>query len=166
MCCPVIKSFYIHLSVFLCLSGPVFCLYTSFCLSLLLLTSFFHISRSYHINDFFFISNEQGVITLAQQIDWEVRNSYTLAVIASDSPQNKDQRRQSTYRIQINIIDVNDNKPSWAQYVDYVTVLEGNAVGTKVTDLRATDVDGGVNGEVSHSLRGPIFVLSKTWTGM
>ncbi|BFZ17964.1 hypothetical protein BsWGS_21003 [Bradybaena similaris] len=94
--------------------------------------------------------SEQGVIALAQHVDWGVRNSYTLAVIASDSPQHEDQRRQSTYRIQVNIIDVNDKKPTWAQYVDYVTVLEGNAVGTKVTDLRATDLDGGVNSEIEY----------------
>ncbi|CAG5132579.1 unnamed protein product, partial [Candidula unifasciata] len=96
--------------------------------------------------------SEQGVITLAQPLDWEERKSYTLAVISSDSPQNQDQHRQSTFRIQVNVLDVNDNAPNWAQYVEYVTVLERSAVGTKLTVLKATDLDGGLNGQIKYSI--------------
>lgn len=91
----------------------------------------------------------QGVIKVAEALDREERSSYTLAVVASDSPMApENQRRKSTQYIQINVTDVNDNAPIWSQFISYISLSESSTVGTRVTTVKAADLDIGPNGQV------------------
>ncbi|KAH9519780.1 hypothetical protein Btru_070879 [Bulinus truncatus] len=101
----------------------------------------------------FVINTQSGQITVNSPLDRETRAFYSLAIIATDSPLHPEAaRRRSRLQIAINVTDVNDNAPVWAQFVPYVTVLESTAVGTNVTELIATDSDEGQNGQIIFSV--------------
>ena len=93
----------------------------------------------------------QGEITLAKEIDREVRSAYSLVVIATDSPGTPpSQQRSARLPIRVTVLDVNDLHPQWTQVIPVVSVQESASVGSKVTDLIAVDLDQGINGEVGH----------------
>ncbi|XP_027630657.1 protocadherin beta-6 [Tupaia chinensis] len=60
--------------------------------------------------------------------------------------------RSGTTRIQIVVLDSNDNAPEFAQELYEVQVLENNAIGSLVTTVSARDLDAGSFGEVSYAL--------------
>ncbi|BFZ03616.1 hypothetical protein BsWGS_06655 [Bradybaena similaris] len=96
---------------------------------------------------------EQGQIIIAKQLDREKRSSFSLAVVAADNPSAPvDQRRRSTLRIRVIVIDVNDHRPVWTQFIPYISILESTAVGINITDLRAIDLDEGLNAEIVYSI--------------
>lgn len=91
----------------------------------------------------------QGQIIIAKQLDREKRSSFSVAVVAADNPSAPiDQRRRSTLRITVKVIDVNDHRPVWSQFIPYISILESTTVGKNITDLRAIDLDEGINAEV------------------
>ncbi|XP_035824505.1 protocadherin alpha-11-like [Aplysia californica] len=54
--------------------------------------------------------------------------------------------------LDITVTDVNDHDPEWTQFIPAVSVRENEKVGTSVVDLRATDMDEGLNGEIEYSI--------------
>ncbi|GFN74772.1 protocadherin fat 4 [Plakobranchus ocellatus] len=103
-------------------------------------------------NEEFNISLE-GVISLAKQLDRETRSSYSLVVMATDSPDSPlSQQRSSRFPITVYVEDVNDVDPQWTQVIPLVSVQESADIGTKITDLIAIDGDQGVNGQIGYSI--------------
>jgi hypothetical protein len=119
----------------------------------------------------FRISESDGILTVTGEIDREIRDSYTFQVTARDSgPINNQQH--SMVDVEIHILDVNDNAPSFYDYdqiiqipsqpgaygtdhysessvptpVYYASVLENSSPGTVVTKLSANDSDFPGNG--------------------
>ncbi|CAG5128897.1 unnamed protein product [Candidula unifasciata] len=96
---------------------------------------------------------EQGQVFIAKQLDREQRSSFSLAVVATDNPSAAFyQRRRSTLRIEVFVLDVNDHKPVWTQLIPYISILKSTKLGTNITELRATDLDEGLNAEIVYSI--------------
>ncbi|XP_076875449.1 protocadherin alpha-2-like isoform X2 [Brachyhypopomus gauderio] len=60
--------------------------------------------------------------------------------------------RSGTLDVTVNVIDVNDNTPSFSKEMYKVSVQENTAIGTPVIKLNASDMDAGENGEIVYSL--------------
>ncbi|XP_059163821.1 cadherin-23-like [Physella acuta] len=94
-----------------------------------------------------------GVLTVTSPLDREQRSSYSLAIVATDNPsQPESQRRRSRFLVYITVTDVNDNDPKWTQVIPLVNVLESAKVGTPVTEIKATDLDEGLNAKIQYSI--------------
>ena len=83
------------------------------------------------------------------RLNREIKDSYQIKVIAHDGglpPLN------GTLRVNISIIDVNDNAPQFGHSSYNITVREDVNVSTVILKLNATDADSGKNGEVRYRL--------------
>ncbi|XP_077433225.1 protocadherin gamma-A11-like isoform X11 [Vanacampus margaritifer] len=107
------------------------------------------------LNDFKLeIQNQQNgrkliEMVLQKPLDREKEESLTLMLVASDGGEP---RRSGTVRIQITVLDANDNAPVCTQPVYKVDVPENSPEGTLITTVRANDVDAGINGDVTYSI--------------
>jgi hypothetical protein len=103
-------------------------------------------------SDKFIIHLNTGEVIVARSLDYETEQSYSLTVVARDSPTGGDIPRSSTVEVQISIQDANDNRPFFASYVYYVGVSEQYGVDYEVAHVQCNDSDSGLNGEVTYSI--------------
>ncbi|XP_063353938.1 protocadherin alpha-3-like isoform X21 [Pelmatolapia mariae] len=82
-------------------------------------------------------------------LDKETTHMYTIIVTAKDlgSP-----TLSSTKVIQVEVQDVNDNRPLFTESPYTFYVLENNKAGMSIFSVSATDADGGENAAVTYSL--------------
>ncbi|XP_042082894.1 protocadherin alpha-3-like [Haplochromis burtoni] len=82
-------------------------------------------------------------------LDKETTHMYTITVTAKDlgSP-----TLSSTKVIQVEVQDVNDNRPLFTESPYTFYVLENNKAGMSIFSVSATDADGGENAAVTYSL--------------
>lgn len=87
-------------------------------------------------------------------LDFETRKNYIVYVIAKDNENDtENQRSQQTDAIEIQILDINDNKPVITNIpATPVKVLENAQNGTEVFRVSSSDPDNGINGTVEYSL--------------
>ncbi|XP_036365144.1 protocadherin beta-15-like [Octopus sinensis] len=114
-------------------------------------------------------------IFLQQKLDREIKDSYTLEVIAKDGGSPP---LQGSLNVLISVTDENDNSPVFSQNVYNVSINDGYFKGTAIIRVSATDVDSGINGKVFfkfgsktssnhkmyfkvHKKSGEIFLLQK-----
>lgn len=97
----------------------------------------YHIVDGNHDNAFKIEPAFSGTVKTNIVLDREIRDSYRLTVIATDLgvPQ-----LTGTARIRINVIDVNDNQPTFPPH-SIITVKEDTPIGTALTIITANDVD-------------------------
>jgi len=97
----------------------------------------YHIVDGNHDNAFVIEPPFSGIVKTNIVLDREIRDSYRLTIIATDegSPQ-----LTGTCTLRINIVDVNDNQPTFPPH-SVVSVSEGSEVGTVITTITANDVD-------------------------
>uniref|UniRef100_A0A672K407 Protocadherin-15-like n=1 Tax=Sinocyclocheilus grahami TaxID=75366 RepID=A0A672K407_SINGR len=89
-----------------------------------------------------------GLLLLAKTLDREITDHYTLTVTASDGKPDG----TSTATVNIVVTDVNDNDPEFDPLLLLnLTVQEGEA-NAFVGQVKATDLDLGVNGQVRYQL--------------
>ncbi|KAK3521773.1 hypothetical protein QTP70_018306, partial [Hemibagrus guttatus] len=102
----------------------------------------------------FIIERETGVIRLDNSLDYELVNIYRFKVSAT----MREDLVESMYvvDVEVKVLDVNDNKPSFETSSYVAMVMEGIPVGTRVMRVHALDPDWGSNGQVTYSL-GSIF---------
>ena len=100
----------------------------------------------------FTIHPNTGDVIVARSIDYETVQSYSLTVVARDSPAGGNPPRSSTAQVQILIQDANDNRPFFTSYVYYVGVSEQYGVDYEVAHMQCNDSDSGLNGEVTYSI--------------
>ncbi|XP_038210910.1 cadherin-23 [Zerene cesonia] len=60
----------------------------------------------------------------------------------------------SSARVNVKLLDVNDNAPVFEEQQYKLNVLENATVDTKIGDIRATDKDYGIFGEIEYTLSG------------
>lgn len=123
----------------------------------------------------FTISKFTGVLTVDGELDRETRDKYNFMVQAKDNPRDE-QSLTSTVSVEVNVLDINDNPPTFYGYDDiiqvennkidadynrnqhkytsysaslpvyYATVAENAPVGTPITKVFANDSDFAGNG--------------------
>ena len=93
----------------------------------------------------FEINPSNGVITLAQSLDHEVRPSYDLTISVSDGVFT------SSAQLTVTVLDENDNTPQFQGTGPY-TINEEISTSTSVGQVTASDRDSGLNGEIMFSI--------------
>ncbi|XP_060110212.1 protocadherin gamma-A4-like [Heteronotia binoei] len=89
-------------------------------------------------------------LVLENSLDREEQSEYELILIASDGG---DPTRSGTARIQVTVLDANDNAPVFSQPVYQVSVKENLQKGSTVCTVTASDKDEGINKELSYSFK-------------
>ncbi|XP_067455309.1 protocadherin alpha-2-like isoform X9 [Thunnus thynnus] len=95
---------------------------------------------------------EHGVsaeLVLQKALDREKQSVITLLLTAVDGGKPA---RSGSLQIRVNVIDVNDNVPTFSKALYKVHVSENTAHGTVVIKLNATDLDEGMNSKILYSL--------------
>lgn len=97
----------------------------------------YHIVDGNHDNAFIIEPAFSGILKTNIVLDREIRDTYRLKIIATDEgvPQ-----LTGTGTIIINIIDINDNQPTFPPK-KVITVNEGTEIGSVLTTVTANDVD-------------------------
>nr|XP_044988008.1 protocadherin alpha-2 isoform X17 [Jaculus jaculus] len=107
-------------------------------------------------SEFFFLdiqtNDEQSqslFLVLGKSLDREENAEVNLFLVATDGGKPE---LTGTAQILIQVLDVNDNEPTFPQSIYKVQLLENTANGTLVIKLNASDTDEGSNGEIVYAL--------------
>ncbi|KDR10809.1 Cadherin-23 [Zootermopsis nevadensis] len=95
-----------------------------------------------------------GVVKIAPNVtlDREKQPLLRFNVVASDTPQGGSEQRKSIAVVLVDVLDVNDNAPSFTKRMYSAVVPENVAVGTDVTTVTAVDPDDGGGGQITYDL--------------
>ena len=119
------------------------------------------------ILDKFRIDNETGALYIAESLDREEQEYYTIIIQVSDSatPRNSMQGN-----INFTLLDINDNHPAILVYVDnnmiseHLVIGDDAEVGTVIANISVTDFDVGSNGAISIQMdSGTPFDIAILW---
>ena len=102
-------------------------------------------------SDLFSIGRDSGVVSTALPLDRETAAAFSLTAHAQDAGMPE---WECTSRIDLAVLDVNDNAPEWSADSFAAALKEDAAVGTVATLVAATDPDSGNNRRVSYALLG------------
>nr|XP_055052836.1 protocadherin Fat 4 isoform X1 [Misgurnus anguillicaudatus] len=108
---------------------------------------------SYHFNSgndngLFSIQHSSGLIMLVKALDFEHSIAHNLNVIARDGGWHP---KMGSINITVYVTDLNDNPPIFTS-TEYIAFISENAViGSLVLQVRATDADSGIHGEITYS---------------
>uniref|UniRef100_A0A8D0HFM5 Cadherin-23 n=1 Tax=Sphenodon punctatus TaxID=8508 RepID=A0A8D0HFM5_SPHPU len=97
--------------------------------------------------DRFSLDKDTGVITLIGRLDFETTQRYTLTVIARDGG-----GEETTGRVRINILDVNDNIPTFQKDAYLGALRENEPSVSQVVRVRASDEDSSPNNQITYSI--------------
>ncbi|KAM6106069.1 LOW QUALITY PROTEIN: cadherin-23 [Pterocles gutturalis] len=97
--------------------------------------------------DRFSLDKDTGVILLTARLDFETTQRYTLTVIARDGG-----GEETTGRVRINVLDVNDNVPTFQKEAYLGALRENEPSVTQVVRLRASDEDSPPNNQITYSI--------------
>ncbi|KOC66198.1 Fat-like cadherin-related tumor suppressor like protein [Habropoda laboriosa] len=107
----------------------------------------------------FYVNAETGMLYTAVNLDAEKKAFYTLTISAVDQG-NAGTRKQSSAKVKINVVDTNDNDPTFEQYgenvhapeyIDFPSEIKANEsvkIGTTLVRIRARDRDLDYNGKL------------------
>ncbi|XP_010078623.1 PREDICTED: protocadherin-15-like, partial [Pterocles gutturalis] len=96
----------------------------------------------------FNLSQSSGLLALGKPLDRESTDRYILIVTASDGRPDG----TSTATVNIVVTDVNDNGPVFDMFLPKNLSVQEEEANAFVGQVRATDLDAGVNGQVRYSL--------------
>lgn len=99
----------------------------------------------------FDIDRSTGSLVVARELDREVQSEYRLEVRALDTTATNNPQ-SSAVSVRVDVADVNDNAPRWAEDPVNIIVPEVTPVGSVVWNFTASDADAGSNGELRYSL--------------
>ncbi|XP_077433219.1 protocadherin gamma-C5-like isoform X5 [Vanacampus margaritifer] len=88
-------------------------------------------------------------LVLNKSLDREKKAVHNLILTAMDGGNPV---KSGTSKIRIQVLDVNDNVPSFENNLYKITVQENSPNGSFVISTKATDIDDGPNGEIEYSL--------------
>uniref|UniRef100_A0A670Y3C1 Cadherin domain-containing protein n=1 Tax=Pseudonaja textilis TaxID=8673 RepID=A0A670Y3C1_PSETE len=101
------------------------------------------------------------VLLLKVPLDREESPVHHLVLTATDGGEPK---LTGTVQLIINVLDVNDNPPVFNQSVYRVKLLENTASGSLVINLNATDLDEGINREISYCFTDSLDYVTKMFS--
>ncbi|XP_058506397.1 protocadherin alpha-8-like [Solea solea] len=87
-------------------------------------------------------------LVVAKALDREKQDVVKLTLIAVDGGKPP---KSGSVQIHVNVLDVNDNTPSFSKTLYKARIKENSPVGSSVIHLNATDLDEGENGRVVYS---------------
>ncbi|XP_053253397.1 protocadherin alpha-5-like isoform X3 [Podarcis raffonei] len=121
----------------------------------------YHLSPSEHFMLDFRRSSEDNSLgfVITKPLDREDISVHRLLLTATDGGQPV---LTGTVQLVITVLDVNDNPPVFNQSVYKVQMLENASLGTSVVKLNATDLDDGINRDITYSIRSVIPPKSST----
>ncbi|XP_008567692.1 PREDICTED: protocadherin beta-8 [Galeopterus variegatus] len=99
-------------------------------------------------------------LVLDKALDREEEPELRLTLTAQDGGSPP---RSGATQVYIEVVDVNDNAPEFEQPFYRVRIPEDSPIGFLIVTVSATDVDIGVNGEISYSLFQASDEVSKTF---
>ncbi|XP_028975074.2 protocadherin alpha-8 isoform X17 [Esox lucius] len=114
--------------------------------------------KSYKLspNEYFALDVQSGTeqsvsaeLVLQKALDREKQPVIQLTLTAVDGGKPP---RSGTLHITVNVIDVNDNSPTFSKPLYKVSVPENVMLGTTVLTLSATDLDEGINSKLVYSI--------------
>ena len=117
--------------------------------------------NSGNIGTKFELGQDNGVLKVVGEFDFETLPIYTLEILATDKGTPP---MTGTGTITIIITDVNDNPPVFTS-ATAINFAENIANNTQVYDAMATDADSGVNKNITYTIQGTdfgIFTLDPT----
>ncbi|CAI9733468.1 protocadherin beta-15-like [Octopus vulgaris] len=88
-------------------------------------------------------------IILEGMLDRELKDTYMLQLIARDGGSPP---KEGILDIEISVIDVNDNRPTFTQKSYNTTISDTHHISSPVFVLSATDLDSGQNGNINYFL--------------
>ncbi|KAK2817251.1 hypothetical protein Q5P01_025442 [Channa striata] len=97
----------------------------------------------------FTINSHTGAVSTTQLLDREEQQNYTIIIQARDYGPTP---LSSTTQIQLVVLDLNDNVPSFTRKSYHASVSEGLTAGAEVLHVNAFDPDEGSNGDITYSL--------------
>ncbi|KAL7846390.1 hypothetical protein SRHO_G00213700, partial [Serrasalmus rhombeus] len=100
-----------------------------------------------HVAEMFLLNHQTGDLLLNGQIDYEKSSRYQLDVQARDEGGLSD-----SCKVIIDVLDINDNKPSINILSMSSSISEESASGTVVAMIKVNDPDSGMNGKVHCSI--------------
>ncbi|GAA6093884.1 protocadherin alpha-2-like, partial [Tachysurus ichikawai] len=107
-------------------------------------------------NEYFSLNIQSGAeqnmspqLILQKALDREKQAVVKLVLTALDGGKPA---RSGTLDVTVNVIDVNDNTPTFSKELYKVIVPENTMLGTQIIKLNASDTDTGTNGEIIYSL--------------
>ncbi|XP_032076287.1 protocadherin Fat 2-like [Thamnophis elegans] len=91
--------------------------------------------------------NKNAELVLEKQLDRESESTVSLTLTALDGG---NPAKTGTAKIQITVIDANDNPPVFSQKLYKVSLRENVSKGSTVIQVKATDKDDGSNGQINY----------------
>ncbi|XP_061575005.1 protocadherin Fat 1a isoform X2 [Cololabis saira] len=101
-------------------------------------------------DEVFVVDRDSGALKLQKSLDHETTKWYQLSLIAEAKYENHE--IISSVNVNIQVKDVNDNKPLFEADPYEALIVENLPSGTQVIQVKATDLDSGTNGNVVYSL--------------
>ncbi|XP_051504307.1 cadherin-23 [Myxocyprinus asiaticus] len=97
--------------------------------------------------DQFSMDAETGWVTLRGRLDYELMRRFTLTILARDGG-----GEETTGRLRINVMDVNDNAPVFQKDTYMGSLMENEQAPQQVVRARATDEDSPPNNILTYSI--------------
>lgn len=101
-------------------------------------------------DEVFVVDRDSGALKLQKSLDHETTKWYQLTLLAQTQYENYE--ILASVNVNIQVKDVNDNKPVFEADPYEAVVVENLPSGTQVIQVKATDLDSGTNGNVVYSL--------------
>ncbi|XP_060035855.1 protocadherin gamma-B3 isoform X22 [Erinaceus europaeus] len=119
--------------------------------------SFINIGKA--VRQLFKLNSKTGEVTTAGGLDFEQIESYTIGIEAKDGG-----RHTAHCKLQIVILDENDNAPEITLDSESKQIQEDAHLGTVVALIKTQDLDSGINGEILCQLNGnfPFKIVQDT----
>ena len=112
----------------------------------------------------FKLQTSPGLLMLtADHLDREERHTYEVVIKATDKGTPS---LQTTKNLTVNILDENDNSPSFTKLLYTKSIAENVVIDSSILSVKAIDPDNGVNGSVSYRIEsqtgGNLFKISSS----
>ncbi|KAF6084027.1 FAT atypical cadherin 1 [Phyllostomus discolor] len=101
-------------------------------------------------DEFFVIDRQSGKLKLEKALDHETTKWYQFSVLARCA--HEDDEVVASVDVSIQVKDANDNSPVLESNPYEAFIVENQPGGSRVIQVRASDLDSGTNGQVMYSL--------------